>query len=225
MITKSLLIWLSLISPNWTEIQNSNIIPQTQERIHDTFSQRFHMNEKSTVSTEKFFEVLQDNIKQQIIQWTLIYFENDVTCTLSEQEKNQLKIDMQNYVNKHPNIIKTRWNSIILNLDDSNFRELFRTLLPYLWRWDELRRYPDIIKNNDGLLIRHITKSRWQDAEKYFFHQFGYLIMRIVEQMPWDMTIWYYRQEMLKVVPNKHIKNTDYSNISNLSITELPKYF
>lgn len=221
---KEILLWMLLAWQSIPSITNPTSVKDIQsKKIFEVFGKndsnmyRFSSNEIS--------EILQENIKQHIIQGTIVYFEKDVTCTLTIQEKNQLKIDMEKYINKHPNIIKIKWNKVILDLDDDNFRELFRTLLPYLWRWDELKKYPDIIKSNDWLLIRHITKSRWSDAEKYFFHQFGYLIMRIVEHMPWDMTIWYYRQEMLKVVPNKHIKNTDYSDILDLSISELPKYF
>lgn len=208
----------------WSNINNS------EAKIFDVFSENEKIDEKTYHTTsDEMIEALQNSIKQQIIEWTLDYFENDVTFKLTDDEKKKLRKDISNYLNKYPNIIKIEWNNIILNLDEKNFKELFKVLLPYLWRWKELKKYSFLIKSPGNLAVNkilgHIEKSTWADAEKYFFHQFWYLIMRIVEQLPWNMTIWYYKEQMLKVLPNGYILIKDYSNISNLSITELPKYF
>ena len=40
------------------------------------------------------------------------------------------------------------------------------------------------------------------------------------------MTIWYYRQEMLKIIPNQYIKEKEYSlEILNSDIRSLPIFF
>lgn len=224
---KEILLWTLLIwqaIPNFT---NWSIIESNKnQEIFDNFLEKQYEN-TNLISTNEIFEILQDNIKQEIIKWITYYFMHDVSFVvpMSNKELDTLELELKNYLNKYPNIITTNWNKVFLNLNDNNFWELFKILLPYLWKWKELNNYPDIIKNNDWLIIRHITKSKWENAEKHFFHQFWFMIMRIVEQVPWEMTIWYYKQEMIKIIPNKYIMNKDYSNIENLSITELPKYF
>ena len=224
---KEILLWMLIAwqtAPTFAD--QPNVKNDTQKNIIENFSDaKKSDNTTYEVSAPEILEILQNNFKKQIVQWTISYFEKDVTFTLTDDEKTNLRNDISNFMNKYPNIITLSGNKVLLNLNDKNFKELFRVLLPYLWKWKELSQYPALIRNNSGLILNHINKSKWSDAEKYFFHQFGYLIMRIVEQMPWDMTIWYYRGQMLKVVPNKYIANKDYSNISNLSITELPKYF
>lgn len=224
---KEILLWVLIAWQTAPTFANQpSVKNDTQKNIIENFSDiKKSDNDAYKVSAPEILEVLQNNLKKQIVQWTISYFEKDVTFTLTDAEKTDLRNDISNYMNKHPNIIRLSGNKVLLNLDDTNFKELFRVLLPYLWKWKELSQYPALIRNNSGLILNHINKSKWSDAEKYFFHQFGYLIMRIVEQMPWDMTIWYYKGQMLEVVPNKYISNKDYSNISNLSITELPKYF
>ena len=226
------LFWLSPFlawQPNTTFMEWSNI-SNSEKEIFDVFSENEKIDEKTYHTTsDEIIEALQNSIKQQIIEWTLDYFENDVTFKLTDDEKKKLRKDISNYLNKYSNIIKIEWNNIILNLDEKNFKELFKVLLPYLLIGQELKKYSFLINNTVNLslnkILGHIEKSTWADAEKYFFHQFWYLIMRIVEQLPWNMTIWYYKEQMLKVLPNGYILIKDYSNISNLSITELPKYF
>lgn len=224
---KEILLWVLIAwqtAPTFAD--QPNVKNDTQKNIIENFSDtKKSDNTNYEVSAPEILEALQNSLKNQIIKGVLTYFEKDVTFILEPNEKLMLGNEISDYLGKYPNIIKLDGNKVLLNLDDKNFKELFRVLLPYLWKWKELSQYPALIRNNSGLILNHINKSKWSDAEKYFFHQFGYLIMRIVEQMPWDMTIWYYRGQMLKVVPNKYIANKDYSNISNLSITELPKYF
>ncbi len=229
MITKGLLVWLSLLSQNWAEIKNNEIIPQTQEKIHETFSENQKSNKENTVSSEEFLELLQDNIKQQVVQWTIVYFENDVTFSLTSTEKQQLKKDLDSYLKKYPNVITINWTKVSLNLTNENFKKLFEVLLPYLAKWKELRLYIGIFDVGVDEILERVTKAKWKNAEKYFFHQFGYLVMRIVQELQWDMTIWEYTEWMLKVIPNETIKknkaNGKYDRILNLSIKELPKYF
>ena len=229
MISKGLLVWLSLLSSNWTEIKNNEIIPEAQEKIHEILSENQKSNKENTVSSEEFLELLQDNIKQQVVQWTIVYFENDVTFSLTPTEKQQLKKDLDSYLKKYPNVITINWTKVSLNLTNENFKKLFEVLLPYLAKWKELRLYIGIFDVGVDEILERITKAKWKNAEKYFFHQFGYLVMRIVQELQWDMTIWEYTEWMLKVIPNETIKknkaNGKYDRILNLSIKELPKYF
>lgn len=221
---KEILLWMLLAGQSTTTFANWYDNSKNQE-IFDNFSVN---NEKKSykISSNEIHEILQDDIKQKIIKWTLIYFEKDVTFSLTPAEKSQLEWQLNDYLKKYPNIVYSNWNNVLLNLNDTNFRELFKILLPYLWKWKELNKYPPIIRNNSNLIINHIIKAKWNDAEKYFFRQFWNLIRRIVEQQGWFMTIWYYRQEMLKIIPNQYIKNTDYPpEILNNDIRLLQKYF
>lgn len=221
---KEILLWMLLSGQSTTTFANWYDNSKNQE-IFDNFSVN---NEKKSykISSNEIHEILQDDIKQKIIKWTLIYFEKDVTFSLTPAEKSQLEWELNDYLKKYPNIVYSNWNNVLLNLNDTNFRELFKILLPYLWKWKELNKYPPIIRNNSNLIINHIIKAKWNDAEKYFFRQFWNLIRRIVEQQGWFMTIWYYRQEMLKIIPNQYIKNTDYPpEILNNDIRLLQKYF
>lgn len=225
---KEILLWMLVawqITPTFAN--QSNIKNNVEGNIVDNFFNRKSIdNTTYQVST---LEILQNSLKQQIIKWTLTYFENDVSFKLTADEKENLTKDISNYLNKYPDIIKIEWNNVLLNLNETNFRALFKTLLPYLLKSRELNKYAFFINNTGDLalnkILKHLRKAEWKEAEKYFFHQFWYLIKRIVEQTQWNMTIWYYRQEMLKAVPNKYVKNKDYSNILDLSISELPKYF
>ncbi len=221
---KEILLWMLLSGQSTTTFANWYDNSKNQE-IFDNFSVN---NEKKSykISSNEIHEILQDDIKQKIIKWTLIYFEKDVTFSLTPAEKSQLEWELNDYLKKYPNIVYSNWNNVLLNLNDTNFRELFKILLPYLWKWKELNKYPPIIRNNSNLIINHIIKAKWNDAEKYFFRQFWNLIRRIVEQQGWFMTIWYYRQEMLKIIPNQYIKDTDYPpEILNNDIRLLQKYF
>ena len=130
MIAKSLLVWLSLISPCSTEIKDNDIVSKTQENVHTTLSQRFYMDEKNTISSDDFLEILNWDLKQEIINWTLAYFEKDVTFSLTPEEKEQLKWELKVYLSKYPNIVYMNWNNVLLNLNETNFMELFKILLP-----------------------------------------------------------------------------------------------
>lgn len=226
MITKGLLVWLSLLSQNWAEIKNNEIIPQTQEKIHETFSENPKINEENTVSSQEFLEILQWDINQKIINGTLVYFDKHVTFKLTPDEKAQLKNDVWQYLSKYPNVIKLEWKQVILNLDENSFQALFKTLLPYFGKWEALKDYPDIIKTNDRMILNHIKKSKGNKAEFYFYHYFWYLVMDIVESMWWNMTIWYYTQQMLKAMPIKYIKWKTYNeSFLNADIKMLPLYY
>lgn len=226
MITESLLVWLSLFSPNTEEVKNSNPILQTQESIQNTFSENPKINEKNTISSEEFLEILQNDAKQKIINWTLIYFDKHVTFKLTSDEKVQLKKDLWQYLLTYPDVIKLEWKQVILNLNETNFQALFKTLLPYFSKWEALKDYPDIIKKNDRMILNHIKKSKGDKAEFYFYHYFWYLVMDITESMWWNMTIWYYTQEMLKAIPIKYIKWKTYNEkFLNADIKTLPLYY
>lgn len=79
-------------------------------------------------------EILNWDLKQEIINWTLAYFEKDVTFSLTPEEKEQLKWELKVYLSKYPNIVYMNWNNVLLNLNETNFMELFKILLPYLWK-------------------------------------------------------------------------------------------
>ena len=226
---KEILLWMLLAwqtTPSFSNWSNDISIKDTRQEIVNTFSSKKNQKNTYQISAPKILEALQNNSKEQIIKGVLAYFDHDVTFTLTPKEKEQLKWQLNIYINKYPNIVYSNWNNILLNLNDNNFRELFSILLPYLWRWKELNKYPPLIRNNSNLIINHVTKAKWSEAEKYFFRQFGNLIRRIVEQKWWFMTIWYYRQEMLKIIPNKYITNKEYpSEILNSDIRSLPKFF
>ena len=179
MISKGLLVWLSLLSSNWTEIKNNEIIPEAQEKIHEILSENQKIDEENTVSSKEFLEILQWDIKQKIINWTLVYFDKHVTFKLTPDEKTQLKHDLEKFLSKYPNIISISGNKVILNITESQFQEFFKVLLPYFGKWEALRDYPKIVRENDYAILRHIRKSKWEKAEFYFFHYFGYLIMDI----------------------------------------------
>lgn len=226
MITKSLLIWLSLVSPNTEKAKNTNPIPQTQESIQTTLSENPRFNKGNTVSSQKFLEILQWDIKQKIINWTLVYFDKHVTFKLTTDEKAQLKKDLWQYLSKYPNVIKLEWKQVILNLDENSFQALFKTLLPYFGKWEALKDYPDIIKTNDRMILNHIKKSKGDKAEFYFYHYFWYLVMDIVESMWGNMTIWYYTAQMLEAMPIKYIKWKTYNkSFLNADIKSLPLYY
>ena len=226
MITKGLLVWLSLLSQNWAEIKNNEIIPETQEKIHETFSENPKINEDNTVSSQEFLEILQWDINQKIINGTLVYFDKHVTFKLTPDEKIQLKKDVWQYLSKYPNVIKLEWKQVILNLDENSFQALFKTLLPYFGKWEALKDYPDIIKTNDKIILNHIKKSKGNKAEYYFYHYFWYLVMDIVESMWGNMTIWYYTAQMIKAIPIKYIKWKTYNDsFLNADIKTLPLYY
>lgn len=227
MITKSLLAWLSLFSPNSQEAKDNNPIPQIQESIHSTFSENPKINENNTVSSKEFLEILQWDIKQKIIKWTLVYFDKHVTFKLSETEKQELTNKLNIYLAKYPNIISIKGNQVILKITEAQFKELFKILLPYFDKGEALKVYPKIIRENDYAILRHIRNSTWEKAEFYFFHYFGYLIMDIVESLwNYNMTIGYYRAQMLNAMPNEYIQKQTYNtNMLDDNITNLPKYF
>ena len=227
MINKTLLVWLSLVSPNSEEIKPNNTISQAQESIQSTFSENPKINTESTISSEEFLELLQWDLKQKIINWTLVYFDKHVTFKLDPIEKVQLKRDLEKFLSKYPNIISISGNKVILNITESQFQEFFKVLLPYFGKWEALRDYPKIIRENDYAILRHIRKSKWEKAEFYFFHYFGYLIMDIVESL-WNygMTIDYYTAKMLSVMPNTYIQEKTYDkDMLDSDIRNLPKYF
>lgn len=175
-------------------------------------------------------EILQDTIKQQIIQWTITYFDEHTTIKIEEHEKKDLKDKLQNFLSKYPNIITVSWDKIILNINEENFKALFKILLPYFGRWEALKNQPDFIKNNDWLILKHIRNSKWEKAKFYFFHYFGYLIMDIVNEInktqPCNLTIWEYKENMLKWIHIKYIDETEFPEIMlNDSIKNLEKYF
>lgn len=226
---KEILLWMLLAwqsnptFPNW----NNNVSGKdTKQEILNTFSNEKKYENTYETSAPEILEILQNNSKEQIIKGVLAYFDHDVTFTLTPEEKEQLKLQLNIYVKKYPYIVYSNWNNVLLNLNDNNFRELFDILLPYLWKWKELNKYPPLIRNNSNLIINHVTKAKWNDAEKYFFRQFWNLIRRIVEQKWWFMTIWYYRQEMLKIIPNKYVRDKEYSpEILSSDIRSLPRFF
>ena len=228
---KGILLWLSMLLTWQQTVADPSHIKDnnTEKEIFFNFSENPKINKENTVSSEEFLELLQDNIKQQIVQWTIVYFENDVTFSLTPTEKQQLKKDLDSYLKKYPNVITINWTKVSLNLTNENFKKLFEVLLPYLAKWKELRLYIGIFDVGVDEILDRVTKAKWKNAEKYFFHQFGYLVMRIVQELQWDMTIWEYTEWMLKVIPNETIKknkaNGKYDRILNLSIKELPKYF
>ena len=228
---KGILLWLSMLLTWQQTVADPSHIKDnnTEKEIFFNFSENPKINKENTVSSEEFLELLQDNIKQQIVQWTIVYFENDVTFSLTPTEKQQLKKDLDSYLKKYPNVITINWTKVSLNLTNENFKKLFEVLLPYLAKWKELRLYIGIFDVGVDEILERVTKAKWKNAEKYFFHQFGYLVMRIVQELQWDMTIWEYTEWMLKVIPNETIKknkaNGKYDRILNLSIKELPKYF
>lgn len=225
---KELLLWMLLAwqtAPNFAN-QNNEFLSNKNQEIFNNLSDKENGKNTYQISSPKLLEALQDKSKEQIIKWTITYFEKDVTFSLTPEEKQQLKSQLNDYLNKYPTIIYSSWNNVLLNLNDKNFKELFKILLPYLWKWNELSKYPPIVRNNSSLIINHIIKAKGSDAEKYFFRQFGNLIRRIVEQKWWNMTIWYYRQEMLKIIPNKFIQEKTYSSeILNSDIRSLPVFF
>ena len=228
---KGILLWLSMLLTWQQTVADPSHIKDnnTEKEIFFNFSENQKSNKENTVSSEEFLELLQDNIKQQVVQWTIVYFENDVTFSLTPTEKQQLKKDLDSYLKKYPNVITINWTKVSLNLTNENFKKLFEVLLPYLAKWKELRLYIGIFDVGVDEILERVTKAKWKNAEKYFFHQFGYLVMRIVQELQWDMTIWEYTEWMLKVIPNETIKknkaNGKYDKILNLSIKELPKYF
>ena len=228
---KGILLWLSMLLTWQQTVADPSHIKDnnTEKEIFFNFSENPKINKENTVSSEEFLELLQDNIKQQVVQWTIVYFENDVTFSLTPTEKQQLKKDLDSYLKKYPNVITINWTKVSLNLTNENFKKLFEVLLPYLAKWKELRLYIGIFDVGVDEILERVTKAKWKNAEKYFFHQFGYLVMRIVQELQWDMTIWEYTEWMLKVIPNETIKknkaNGKYDRILNLSIKELPKYF
>lgn len=228
---KGILLWLSMLLTWQQTVADPSHIKDnnTEKEIFFNFSENPKINKENTVSSEEFLELLQDNIKQQVVQWTIVYFENDVTFSLTPTEKQQLKKDLDSYLKKYPNVITINWTKVSLNLTNENFKKLFEVLLPYLAKWKELRLYIGIFDVGVDEILERVTKAKWKNAEKYFFHQFGYLVMRIVQELQWDMTIWEYTEWMLKVIPNETIKknkaNGKYDRILNLSIKKLPKYF
>ena len=226
---KGILLWLSmLLTWHQTVADPSHIKDNnTEKEIFFNFSENQKSNKENTVSSEEFLEILQWDIKQKIINWTLVYFDKHVTFKLTPDEKTQLKHDLEKFLSKYPNIISISGDNVILNITESQFQEFFKVLLPYFGKWEALRDYPKIVRENDYAILRHIRKSKWEKAEFYFFHYFGYLIMDIVESL-WNygMTIDYYTAKMLSVMPNAYIQEKNYDkDMLNSDIRNLPKYF
>lgn len=225
---KEVLLWLSMLLAwqqavaDWSHKKDNN----TKKEIFYNLSENPKINEKNTVSSKEFLEILQWDIKQQIINWTLVYFDKHVTFKLTPDEKAQLRKDVWQYLSKYPNVIKLEWKQVILNLDENSFQALFRILLPYFGKWEALKDYPDIIKTNDRMILNHIKKSKGNKAEFYFYHYFWYLVMDITQNLWWNMTIWYYTTQMLKAMPIKYIKWKTYNeSFLNADIKTLPLYY
>lgn len=224
---EKLLIWTLLIwqiTPNF-----SNWSTITQEISDNFLSKKEDCNTYQT-SWKEIIEVLENHVKKQIIEWTVFYFNNHTTANLNTQDQTKLRDDIESFLKQYPNIITISWNKVFLNLDENIFLKLFTILLPYFSQWDALKNYPRAIKNNETLILNHIKKSKWDKANHYCYRFFWYLIMDIVNEINkvknCDMTIWEYKNSMLKWLYIPSIANQNLpKNISDDSIKNLSKYF
>ena len=88
-----LLAWLN--NPSFSDWNNDVSKKSPKQEIVDTFSENPKINEKNTVSSQQFLEVLQWDIKKQIIEWAVYYFQHDVTfedADLSIEEYYHIKL-------------------------------------------------------------------------------------------------------------------------------------
>ena len=96
-----------------------------------------------------------------------------------------------------------------MDLNEDSFHDLFDILLPYFAKWKELKNYPKAIKENSNLIIKCIKNAKWDNAEKYIYRYFGYLIKRVCEQLwpTYYMSINSFLDSILKWVPNKYMQS------------------
>ena len=227
MVNKGLLIGLSMLSPLTTGAVDTNPVSKVQNDTAVSIFQDLNKDSEDDTNVANYSEILQEDLKHKIVEWILVYFDNDVTFKMNEAEKGKLKKDLEIYLSKYPNIIFVRWERILFNINEKQFKELLNILLPYFWKGDALKNYPRLIRENENIVVSHIKKSKWKDAEFYFFHYFGYLIMEIVKASgDYGMTIDYYKNQMLKAIPNSYIHDNVFDeNFLSSDIRDLPKYF
>ena len=215
-----LLAWLN--NPSFSDWNNDVSKKSPKQEIVDTFSENPKINEKNTVSSQQFLEVLQWDIKKQIIEWAVYYFQHDVTFEVKQEEIDQLKKDLEKYLSKNPGVISLNWNKLVRKMDKNQFKNLFKVLLPYFRKGGALNNNPAPSR----VILGYIEDFAWlEEAEFDYFYYFWRFFMETAKQTNWRVTIGEFITKMMEVLPNQKIiakiNSWGYNDIRNLDIREL----
>lgn len=225
-ITGTLLLW-SLISTSWAKWDNFSHNENYQKKIYLNKNNLFNtINTKTTYSPKEneIKEILQENITGKVIKGTINYFDSKFTSIkLTQEEKNTLGKNLENYL-KNNRVIYIKWNKVILEIDEKQFKDLFSILLPYFAKWNELKNQPKFIKENANVILKYMRNSKWKEANKYFYNYFWCLFMEIVKWLePYDMTIYEFTESLQKWYKGNITahETLNWKSTKNISIKDL----